>query len=45
VVNSPPYYPQVKGKVERCIRNFNEEYIRSDKVFEDTSKLLGEYKE
>lgn len=45
VVHSPPYYPQAKGKVERCIRNFNEEYIRLDKVFEDTSTLLEEYKE
>ena len=35
VVHTPPYYPQAKGKVERCIRNFNEEYIRVDKVFED----------
>ena len=45
VVHSPPYYPQAKGKVERCIRNFNEEYIRVDKVFEDASTLLGEYRE
>ena len=45
VIHSPPHYPQAKGKVERCIRNFNEEYIRLDKVFEDTSTLLEEYKE
>jgi transposase InsO family protein len=44
-VHSPPFYPQCKGKVERCIRNFNEEYIKTDKVFEDASTLLGEYRE
>ena len=33
----------VRVKIERCIRNFNEEYIRLDKVFEDTQTLLEEY--
>jgi transposase InsO family protein len=23
VVHAPPFYPQCKGKIERCIRNFN----------------------
>ena len=23
-----PYYPQDKGKVERCIRNFSEEFVK-----------------
>jgi len=45
VVNAPPFYPQCKGKIERCIRNFNEEYIRLDKVFEDISSFVGEYQE
>jgi putative transposase len=45
VVHAPPFYPQCKGKIERCIRNFNEEYIRLDKVFEDASALVGEYQE
>jgi putative transposase len=45
VVHAPPFYPQCKGKIERCIRNFNEEYIRLDKVFENASSLVGEYQE
>ena len=45
VVHAPPFYPQCKGKIERCIRNFNEEYIRLDKVFENTQTLLEEYQE
>jgi transposase InsO family protein len=44
VVHAPPFYPQCKGKIERCIRNFNEEYIRLDKVFEDSQTLLEEYR-
>lgn len=43
VVHAPPFYPQCKGKIERCIRNFNEEYIRLDKVFEEPQTLLEEY--
>lgn len=45
VVHAPPFYPQCKGKIERCIRNFNEEYIRLDMVFEDISTFVGEYQE
>jgi transposase InsO family protein len=45
VVHAPPFYPQCKGKIERCIRNFNEEYIRLDKVFENPQALLEEYQE
>jgi len=45
VVHAPPFYPQCKGKIERCIRNFNEEYIRLDRVFEDISAFVGEYQE
>ena len=45
VVHAPPFYPQCKGKIERCIRNFNEEYIRLDKVFEDISTFVGDYQE
>jgi transposase-like protein len=45
VVHAPPFYPQCKGKVERCIRTFNEEYIRLDKVFENPQTLLEEYRE
>ncbi len=44
-IHAPPYYPQCKGKVERCIRTFNEEYIRLDKVFENPQTLLEEYRE
>jgi len=45
VVYAPPFYPQCKGKIERCIRNFNEEFIRLDKVFENPQTLLEEYQE
>ena len=45
MVHAPPFYPQCKGKIERCIRNFNEEYIRLDKVFENISTFVGEYQE
>jgi IS30 family transposase len=44
-IHAPPYYPQCKGKVERCIRTFNEEYIRLDKVFENPQTLIEEYRE
>lgn len=45
VVHAPPFYPQCKGKVERVIRTFNEEFIRMDKVFDNTSLLLQEFME
>ena len=45
VVHAPPFYPQCKGKIERCIRNFNEEFIRLDKVFENPQALLEEYQD
>jgi transposase InsO family protein len=45
VVHAPPFYPQCKGKIERCIRNFNEEYIRLDKIFEDISEFIGDYQD
>jgi len=45
VVHAPPFYPQCKGKIERCIRTFNEEYIRLDKVFEEPATLLQDYQE
>jgi len=45
VVHAPPFYPQCKGKIERCIRNFNEEFIQLDKVFENPQTLLEEYQD
>lgn len=42
---APPYYPQCKGKVERTIRNFKEEFLVLDKVFDDAANLLPEYNE
>lgn len=45
VVHAPPFYPQCKGKIERCIWNFNEEFIRLNKVFEIPQTLLEEYRE
>jgi transposase InsO family protein len=40
---APPHYPEMKGKVERTIRNLKEEYLVLDKVFENVSFLLDEY--
>ena len=45
VVHAPPFYPQCKGKIERCIRNFNEEFLPLDKVFENSLSLSEEYRE
>jgi len=33
VEQAPPHYPQIKGKIERFIRNFNEEYLVLQRVF------------
>jgi transposase InsO family protein len=44
VIHAPPFYPQCKGKIERCIRNFNEEFLPLDKVFEDPISLIEEYR-
>lgn len=44
-IHAPPYYPQCKGKVERCIRTLNEEYICLGKVFENSQTLLEEYRD
>jgi len=43
VVHAPPFYPQCKGKIERCIRNFNEEYIRLDSIFDDIPSFIHDY--
>lgn len=43
VVYTPVHYPQAKGKVERDIRNFNEEFLVLGKVFDNHSSLLEEY--
>ena len=45
VVHAPLFYPQCQGKIECCIRNFIEEYIRLDKVFEDISTFVEDYQE
>jgi len=43
VEHTPRHYPQSKGKVERCIRTFNEEFLRLDKVFEKPENLISEF--
>lgn len=44
VEHAPPFYPQCKGKIERCIRNFNEEFLPLDKIFENPGSLVDEYR-
>jgi len=43
VIYAPVHYPQAKGKVERDIRNFKEEFLVLGKVFENHISLLDEY--
>ncbi len=43
VVYAPKRYPQAKGKVERDIRNFKEEFLILGKVFDNHESLLEEY--
>ena len=43
VEHTPLYYPQAKGKIERCIRTFNEEFLKLKKVFENIFSLLQEF--
>lgn len=45
VIPTPPRYPQAKGKVERDIRNFNEEFLVLGRVFDNHLSLLEEYNE
>ncbi|KAA0012406.1 MAG: transposase, partial [Thermoplasmata archaeon] len=43
VEHTPPYYPQAKGKIERTIRTFNEEFLKLKKVFKNILSLLQEF--
>lgn len=40
---TPPYYPQSKGKVERSIRNINEEFLRLNPYIGDVGAALKEF--
>lgn len=42
---TPPHYPQAKGKVERDIRNFKEEFLVLGNVFDNHIDLIEEYNE
>ncbi len=41
--HSPKHYPQSKGKEERYIRTFNEEFLRLGEVFDSIDGLLSEF--
>jgi len=43
VEHTPKHYPQSKGKVECCIRTFNEEFLRLDNVFDRPENLISEF--
>lgn len=43
VLYTPKRYPQAKGKVERSIRNFNEEFLGLRCAFDNSSSLVEEY--
>jgi len=43
VTHTPPHYPQCKGKVERVIRTFNEEFLRVCTIFENSLDLMPEF--
>ena len=43
VIHAPPHYPQCKGKVERVIRTFNEEYLRVCSIFDNSLQLMPEF--
>jgi transposase InsO family protein len=43
VEHTPKHYPQSKGKVERCIRTFNEEFLCLGIVFDGIDNLLTEF--
>jgi len=43
VEHTPKHYPQSKGKIERCIRTFSEEFLRLGEVFDCVDGLLSEF--
>ena len=43
VEHTPPYYPQSKGKVERMIRNLNEEFLRLNPHLNNVDEDLQEF--
>jgi len=43
VIYTPPYYSQAKGKIERCIRTFVEEFLRLQKVFDALISIFEDF--
>ena len=43
VIYTPLFYPQTKGKVERCIRTFVEGFLRLHRVFDALVDILEDF--
>ncbi|KXA96328.1 hypothetical protein AKJ38_03450 [candidate division MSBL1 archaeon SCGC-AAA259I14] len=43
IVKAPPRYPQIKGKVERFKRTFNEEYLVLQEFFDNVEEYFPEW--
>ncbi|KXB09077.1 hypothetical protein AKJ35_01410 [candidate division MSBL1 archaeon SCGC-AAA833F18] len=43
IKQAPPNYPQIKGKIERFIRNFNEEFLVLQRVFAGLERFFPKW--